>query len=455
MNKTLLCSAAAFLPMALSAAAKDAKPNILIIFTDDQGYADYGFMGSKTNKTPVVDKLAESGTVFTDFYAQHVSGPSRSALLTGRYPLRTGGHRLLTEEVTIAEIAKSADYQTACFGKWEVSHRKEVIDQMPNAQGFDYYYGTLGANDKGQVVMHENNTKGGTIKDMSKLTKLYTDKAIEYIENRDEDKPFMVYLAHTMLHHKIGVSKDFIGTSGRGLYGDAVQEMDYHVGRLLETLDKHNLRENTLIIFTTDNGPWNQEKYYKQKGVAARYPKKNEIFWGDGGDLRDGKGSCYEGGSRVPCIISMPGTVPSGMKKDGLISTMDFMPTFAKMLGVDMRKGVTIDGVDQSKFIFTKSNKSARKTFCYLQVATIGHVYPKDFKAIRNDRWKLLMPDRDPKKAHRFLTDFGTNDYELYDLKNDISEKENLAQKYPKIVEKLKAEHAKMLKSFEKDFQAD
>ncbi|MFI3330387.1 MAG: sulfatase-like hydrolase/transferase [Rikenellaceae bacterium] len=162
MNKTLLCSAAAFLPMALSAAAKDAKPNILIIFTDDQGYADYGFMGSKTNKTPVVDKLAESGTVFTDFYAQHVSGPSRSALLTGRYPLRTGGHRLLTEEVTIAEIAKSADYQTACFGKWEVSHRKEVIDQMPNAQGFDYYYGTLGANDKGQVVMHENNTKGGT-----------------------------------------------------------------------------------------------------------------------------------------------------------------------------------------------------------------------------------------------------------------------------------------------------
>lgn len=449
MKTTNILSIAMMLPLSMPLMAKSSQPNIIIIFTDDQGYGDLGFTGSTKTKTPNIDKLAAEGTVFTDFYAQHVSGPSRAALLTGRYPLRNGGRVLNADEVTFAEGAKSAGYQTVCIGKWDVSGRKEIIEQMPNAQGFDYYYGTLGANDSGKVVMHENNTRKNTITDMSAFTKLYTDKAIKYIEqDRDKDKPFILYIAHTMLHSMVGASEQFLGKSDRGLYGDAMEEMDYEIGRLLSTVEKEGLRENTLIIYTTDNGPWCQPNYIKR--VKNRYPE-GAIYWGDPGVLRDGKGSCYEGGSRVPCVMSMPGTIPAGVRKDGLISTLDLMPTFAKMCGFKVRKDVVIDGVDQSKMIFSKSNKSARTNFCYLQVTNIGQVNNEDFKAIRDGEWKLLMPNRKPEKKHNFLADFGTNDYELYNLKNDPSESKNLAAEYPKEVERLKAMHAKMMYSFEND----
>ncbi|MFI3261557.1 MAG: sulfatase-like hydrolase/transferase [Rikenellaceae bacterium] len=441
-----IVSSAVLLPLSTSLlAAKPEQPNILIIFTDDQGYADFGFMGSTTNHTPVMDKLADEGTVFTDCYAQHVSGPSRAALLTGRYPLRNGGRNMPASEVTFAELTKSVGYQTACIGKWDVSARKAVIEQMPNAQGFDYYFGTLGANDGGKVQIHENNTPKELITDMSTLTHLYTDKAINFIETRDQEKPFLLYVAHTMLHHRIGVSEEFIGKSNRGLYGDAVEELDYEIGRILNTLEENGLRENTLIIYMTDNGPWSQHNYRKK--AANVYPG-GEIFWGDGGALRDGKGSCYEGGSRTPCVMSLPGKIPQGTRKDGLIASIDLAPTFATLCGYEMRDDVIIDGVDQTKFIFSKSNKSARKSFCYLQVTNIGQVNIEDFKAIRNERWKLLMPDRKPDKQHLFLSDFGTNDYELYDLKNDISESKNLINEYPKIANQLKQMYAEMVESF-------
>eukprot|EP00752_Nemacystus_decipiens_P016865 g15097.t1 len=171
------------------------RPNILIIFTDDQGYADFGCFGSTTHKTPRMDELAAQGTRYTSFYAQAVCGTSRSALLTGRYPMRSGGWGMPAEEITWAERLKTVGYQTACIGKWDVSDRRAIIERMPLAQGFDYYFGALGANDNGKIDYHENNEKAGMSSDMASITRLYTDKAIDYLKNkRDADKPFALYL---------------------------------------------------------------------------------------------------------------------------------------------------------------------------------------------------------------------------------------------------------------------
>jgi arylsulfatase A-like enzyme len=246
-----------------------SKPNILIIFTDDQGYGDLACYGNEKNKTPRLDQLANEGTLFTSFYSQTVCGPSRSALLTGRQPRRSQGWSMPADEITWAELIRDVGYQTACIGKWDVSNRKPIIDRMPNAQGFDYYFGTLGANDSGKVKFHENNDEAGTTDDMGSLITLYTDKSIQYLkEKRDPDQPFVLYLAHTMMHTIIDASDRFRGTSAGGLYGDVVEEFDYETGRLLDTLDELDLSENTLVIYTSDNGPWNQPKYTDKKKRA-------------------------------------------------------------------------------------------------------------------------------------------------------------------------------------------
>ena len=199
--KNRLLTALALAAFTTAAYPAPAKPNILIIFTDDQGYADLACYGNTKNKTPRLDQLAREGTRFTSFYTQTVCGPSRSALLTGRQPIRSGGWGMPAEEITWAELIRKADYQTACIGKWDVSDRKPIIPRMPNAQGFDYFYGALGANDAGVVHLHENNEPAGSTRDMGGLIKLYTDKSIDYLKNkRDPDKPFVLYLAHTMMH---------------------------------------------------------------------------------------------------------------------------------------------------------------------------------------------------------------------------------------------------------------
>jgi len=247
------------------------KPNILIVFTDDQGYADLACYGNEKNKTPRLDQLAKEGTRFTSFYAQTVCGPSRSALLTGRYPIRSKGWGMPASEITFAELMRESGYQTACIGKWDVSNRKPIIDRMPNAQGFDYYFGTLGANDGGGVGFHENNEQAGSTRDMGSLTTLYTNKAISYLkEKRDPSKPFVLYVAHTMMHTIIDASERFRGKSAGGLYGDVVEEFDYETGRLLDVLDELDLSQNTLVIYTSDNGPWNQPKYTKKKRAIPK-----------------------------------------------------------------------------------------------------------------------------------------------------------------------------------------
>ncbi len=407
------------------------RPNILIIFTDDQGYADLGCFGNKKNKTPRLDQLAKEGTRFTSFYAQPVCGPSRSALLTGRYPVRSKGWGMPASEITFAELMKPAGYQTACVGKWDVSNRKEIIERMPNAQGFDYYYGTLGANDNGFIKFHENNTAVAETEDMSCTIRLYTDKAIDFLENfRDPNKPFALYLAHTMLHTIIDASPEFKGKSAGGLYGDVVEELDHETGRLLDKLDTLGLRDNTLVIYTTDNGPWCQSKYYENK---KGHPE-GSIFWGDPGPLRAGKGSAYEAGSRVPCIVRWPDKVPAGRTSDALWATIDLLPTFTTLSGVKSPMDRVIDGIDQTALL-SGQTEEGRETFIYDQVgdgdANMG-------VGIRKGKWKLLLPGRKPEQDHRFLMDFGTNGLELYDLDRDIGEKNNVADDHPEVVKELR-----------------
>jgi arylsulfatase A-like enzyme len=396
------------------------RPNILIIFTDDQGYADLGCYGNKKNKTPRMDRLAGEGTRFTSFYAQFVCGPSRSALLTGRYPNLSKGWSMPATEITFAQQMREVGYQTACVGKWDVSNRKPIIDRMPNAKGFEYYFGPLGANDAGIVTFHENNQAAGSTKDMASLSRLYTDKAIDWLKNkRSPDKPFVLYLAHTMMHVIIDASPQFKGKSGGGLYGDVVEEFDFETGRLLDQLEALGLKDNTLVIYTTDNGPWNQKKFTeKKKGHPA-----GSIFWGDAGPLRNGKGSCYEGGYRAPCIVRWPGKVPAGKVSDAMWATVDFLPTFASLTGFQVPKDRTIDGIDQTDLLLGKTDKG-RESFYY------------DRAGIRMGKWKYLT-------ANAFSHDFAMDpnrkqEEELYDLDKDIGETTNVAKQHPEIVATMK-----------------
>lgn len=413
-------------------AAPAGRPNILIIFTDDQGYADMGCYGNKKHRTPRVDRLAAEGTRFTSFYAQAVCGPSRSALLTGRHPLRSKGWAMPASEITFAERMKEVGYQTACIGKWDVSNRRAIIERMPNAQGFDYYFGTLGANDAGIVGFHENNTRAGQTKDMGSLTRLYTDKAIDYLKNRrDAGKPFVLYVAHTMLHTIIGASQRFRGKSKGSLYGDVLEEFDYETGRLLDTLESLGLAENTLVIYTSDNGPWNQPAYTDNK---KGHPPGSK-FWGDAGPLRAGKGSCYEGGYRVPCIVRWPGKVPAGRVSDAIFATIDFMPTFAALCGFAAPDDRKIDGIDQTGLLLGKTDKG-RETFLYAQAKgrSIDDVWVPN--AVRKGKWKYLKAKhqvpgyaKDTKRAEV---------EELYDLEADIGESRNLAAEHPEIVAEMR-----------------
>lgn len=330
-------------------------------------------------------------------------------------------------EITWAELMQKAGYQTACIGKWDVSNRRAIIDRMPNAQGFDYYFGTLGANDSGGVTFHENNDKAGSTRDMGSLTTLYTNKAIEYLkERRDPKKPFILYVAHTMMHTVINASERFRGKSKGGLYGDVVEEFDYETGRLLDTIDELKLRDNTLVIYTSDNGPWNQEKYTKNK---KGHPK-GSIFWGNAGPLRNGKGSPYEGGYRLPCIVRWPGKTLAGETSDAIFATIDFLPTFANLAGFAIPDDRRIDGVDQTRLLLGETS-TGRNHFYFTKAG------------VRKGKWKYLKPDA---HFHGYaIEDDRKKVDELYDLQADLGEQTNLAAKHPEIVAELK----KLMQSIE------
>ncbi len=395
-----------------SGAEIENRPNFIFIFADDLGYGDLGCFGSEKIKTPRIDQLSREGLTLTSFYSQPVCGPARISLLSGCYPKRVNRMWSLPgPEITVAEILKNVGYSTGCIGKWDLSDRKFVDGMVPNDQGFDYYFGTLGANDDGTVLLYRNKKQLQETSDMGCLTKLYTDEAIKFIR-QNKNNPFFLYVPHTMPHVKIGVSNKFTGVSEGGLYGDVVEEMDWNVGRIIDAVKELNLVKKTYIIFTSDNGPW------LKKGDRS----------GSAGPLRNGKGSAWEGGFRVPCIVRAPGRVPAGKKSNELMTTLDILPTLVNLAGLKVPEDRIIDGVNQSDFITGKTAKSARDTFYY---------YVRDnLHAVRRGKWKLALPGR--KKFFNYAKDENpVVKPELYDLENDLSEKLNIADEHPGIVKEL------------------
>jgi len=416
------------------------KPNFIIIFTDDLGYQDVGCFGAEKIRTPNIDRMASEGMKFTNFYAQTVCGPSRAALMTGCYPLRVAKKNnrvevhphLHSKEITIAEMLKPAGYTSGCFGKWDLAgHHPIKFDKnlLPPKQGFDYYFGTPASNDSFVTIVRnlEMIEKKG---DMSTLTKRYTDEAISFIKS-NKDKPFFVYVAHTMPHTVLAASKDFKGKSERGLYGDVVEEIDFNVGRILDTVKELNLDEKTYVIFTSDNGPWYLDKHPHLKKLKD----KGGSHGGDAAPLRGHKTSTWEGGVRVPFVIRAPGKVPAGKVCAELASTMDIFPTFAALGGGEVPSDRIIDGKNISDLIEGKEGaQSPTKAYFYYANTQL--------MAVRSGKWKLHLPMKVNTMKNWGVYQknediIGLSKALLYNLDTDIGEKNNLAEANPEVVKEL------------------
>jgi arylsulfatase A len=375
------------------AADTEPPPNFIVIFADDMGYGDLGCFGHPTIATPELDRLATEGQRWTDFYAAaSICTPSRAALMTGRLPIRSGmchdSTRVLfpdssgglpPEEVTMAELLKELGYATACIGKWHLGHLPQY---MPTSQGFDSYFGIPFANSMNQVkdapsgMMAYRHPRPEywdlpLVRDLEQIerpadqttiTKRYTEEALRFIR-ANYDRPFYCYLAHTMPHVPLFASEEFQGRSRRGLYGDAVEEIDWGVGQIVQTLRELGIEERTLLVFTSDNGPW--LGYYEQAGSA--------------GLLRGDKGSTWEGGMREPTVFSWPGTIKPGVIRQ-MGSTLDILPTCVKLAGGELPVGLVLDGVDLSP-VLLGTGESPRDTMFYYRGTKVFAVRHGEYKA--------------------------------------------------------------------------
>lgn len=454
MNKLILLYLFVFIGLFACANAGDmptnkeadtSHPNVVIIFTDDQGYQDLSCFGSPTIKTPNIDGIAKDGAKFTNFYvSQPVCSASRASLLTGCYANRLGvsgafspyvGKGLNPDEETIAEILKPLGYKSAIYGKWHLGSEPELL---PTRQGFDEYFGIPYSNDmwpyhpwQGKVFnfpdlpLLENETVIDTLDDQSMVTTWYTERAVDFI-NRNKENPFFLYVPHSMPHVPLFVSDKFEGKSAGGIYGDVIEEIDWSTGEILKALEENGLEENTLVIFTSDNGPW--LSYGTHSGSAL--------------PLREGKGTSLEGGVRVPCVMKWPNKIRAGQVISQPSMTIDLLPTIAKATGAKL-PAKKIDGNDMSYLLLDGMDKSVphhEAYYFYYKQNELHAVMSGDGK------WKMYLPHSYRSLNGRVGTADGLPiDYnydnkmgaELYDLENDVSEVKDVASKNPDIVERL------------------
>lgn len=433
--------------------AETKLPNVVVIFIDDMGYADVGCFGATGYETPNIDRMADEGMRFTNFYsATGVCSASRASLMTGCYCDRVSVHYaympnakqgLNADETTIAEMLKPLGYKTAIFGKWHLGDSKEFL---PLQQGFDEYFGIPYSNDMWPVDYDgipvkdkENPTKPHkrnypplpliegnekirevwTLEEQGELTTLYTERAVDFID-RNKENPFFLYVPHSMVHVPIAVSKKFKGKSKQGLFGDVVMEVDWSVGEILKALKKNGIDDNTLVIFTSDNGPW--LNFGNHAGSAK--------------PLREGKGTVWEGGHREPCVMWWPGKIASGKTINKIASTIDILPTIADITGAKLPEK-KIDGISFLPILNGENITTRDEFWCY---------YGGGLRAIRKGDWKLYFPQtyrsyvgvKPGKDGFPGPYNVGKLDkIVLYNLKDDISEINDVSAEYPDIVEQL------------------
>jgi arylsulfatase A-like enzyme len=418
------------------APAPKRPPNIILIYADDLGYADLGCFGAQKIKTPHLDRMAKEGVRFTSFYtAQAVCSASRAALMTGRYSNRVGilsalgpasKQGLAPGERTIADLLKALGYATAIIGKWHLGH---LAEHLPTRHGFDEYYGLPYSNDmwpkhptakfpdlpliEGEKIIAHN-------PDQTKLTTEYTERAVRFIQ-RSKDRPFFLYLPHAMPHVPLFVSERFKGKSEAGLYGDVIMEIDWSVGRILETLARLGLDANTLVIFTSDNGPW--LSYGNHAGSA--------------GLLREGKGTAWEGGVRVPFVARWPGRIPAGKTNPEPAMTIDMLPTLAKLTGAKLPQN-KLDGKDISPLLLCHQGaKSPHEAYFFY--------WGKELQGVRSGPWKLYFPHsyrsmagQEPgRNGQPGLYITAKTGLALYNLDAEISERTDVAERHPEVVRRL------------------
>ncbi len=426
--------------LALTATAQ-SKPNFIVIFCDDMGYADIGPFGAEGYATPHLDRMAREGMVFTDFHVGYaVCSPSRAAILTGCYPKRisvngnfgpnsnTGLH---TDEWTIADVLKQVGYATACFGKWHLGHLPQFL---PTSQGFDTFYGVPYSHDMWELhpengtrynfpilPLYEGTTvikKQLTPDDQKLHTQKLTQRTVEFIE-KNKDNPFFVYLPHPMPHVPLYTSEEFTDASQHSEYGDVIAEIDWSVGEILDALDENGIRDKTLVVFTSDNGPWLR---YGDHGGSA-------------GPLREGKGTFFEGGYRVPGIMTWPGSIKSGVANEHFASTIDLLPTFAQLAGAELPEDRPVDGVD-IQFLFDGKPKEENDRAFF-------HYSGQRLSAVRQGKWKLVFPG-----SYRVWSGGGGGlpghgselrgvPLSLFDLDSDVGETHNLVDQHPTVVRRL------------------
>lgn len=398
--------------------SQNTFPNIVYIFTDDLGYGDIGTFGATDIKTPNIDRIAAEGIKFTNFLsASPVCSPSRAGLLTGRMPQRMGINAVFfpesftgmaPEEITFAEVLKEKGYQTAHVGKWHLGHMQKFL---PLNQGFDSYFGIPYSNDMASVVYMRDNDVEEFNPDQRYTTKVYTEESLKFIDQAAGDQPFLLYLAHNQPHVPIYASPDFQGKSARGLYGDVIEEIDWSVGQILAKLEEKGILENTLIVFSSDNGPW----------------LVMEDHGGSAGPLREGKQYTFEGGVRVPTVAMWKGKIPAGQVYEDLATQMDWFPTFSKIVGADLPNDREIDGKDLSAVLFENGNREGDQ-FIYYMLA--------DQRGYQEGDWKIKRPYKGY-AGSRGMKKVEPHDVLLFNLKEDPGETTNLAAENPEKVDQM------------------